>query len=298
MTWVCGPERVLVEEVVDHVRHTLSPADIDLVTLTAGEHKDREIWAAVNQYPAETGAKRLTIVRDAERIKKWEPLEDWLANARLMPTSYVLFVSNEHEFNDERLAHRAIVDKGGSMVRCNHLDEDAALEWLRRITPDLHIDVGLHLLERVGGDLRAAYDVLWKASLFSAGSPAKDVVTLLSQSSPADSFADALVAGKRDVAVQQLEELSPDEHLRTIGLLDSRLEALLILNRAARKGLGPREINANRLLNPFLTRILYPFAKSYDPATVDRRRALLTLVDGHAREGARVGVMESLCALW
>lgn len=94
VTWVCGSERILVEEVVDSVRANLHASDMDYVSLVAGSSPDREIWAALNQYPFDPKANRLVLVRDVERVKRWAPFLDWMANSRLLPTNYALFVSS------------------------------------------------------------------------------------------------------------------------------------------------------------------------------------------------------------
>lgn len=293
---MCGPERVLVEEVVDFIRGTLKLGDTEYAQLSALDTADRDIWGSLNQYPFQQGAVRLVLIRDAEAIKRWDPFLDWIAQRRLMPTTHVLFVSNEADFDEERPVHRAIVDMSGHMIRCNHLDEDQSVAWLQAQC-SIHTGVAEYLLERVGGDLWKAKQCLWKIGLLT-GDPNKEIIDVLAVESVADAFTDALVAGNRRRAITALEELPENDYSKAIGLLDSRIEALEKIHRAIKRGQGPREMSINRVMSPFLVRLLYPFAKSYDAPTVERRRQLLTLVDGYVREGARVGTMEGLCALW
>lgn len=137
-TWVCGAERVLVEEVVDFIRTALQPSDLDVVLMVAGKAKDREIYASLNQYPAE--GKRLLVVRDAEKIKRWEPFADWQQESRLMPSSYVVFVSGESDFDTERPVHRLIVDKNGSMIRCAPPPDEVAVQWIQK-RHEMHSEV-------------------------------------------------------------------------------------------------------------------------------------------------------------
>lgn len=68
VTWVCGPERLLVEEVVDTTRRQIAASDMDYVTIScvpSAENKEpvKDMWDAASQYPLVPGANRLILCR-------------------------------------------------------------------------------------------------------------------------------------------------------------------------------------------------------------------------------------------
>jgi DNA polymerase III delta subunit len=306
VTWVCGEERVLVEEVVDHTRAALGVSDMDYVSIVAGSAPDKEIWAAANQYPFTPDQNRLVLVRDAERVKRWDPLEAWLANTRQLPTVHLLFVSSEHDFpyqtgkdgksTGDLKRHVGWIKGKGHLVRCSYPNEEDVVAWVKRQV-DSPVRVAEHLLRRVGGDLGLARNVCLKAQLFS-GELSTPVVDVLCSESPSSDFVDALVRLQKPKAFRALEVLPQDAWSMTIGQLDYRLEILGKLHSALRKGQTIKDVSISGSVPVFLARELMPVAKIYDR---DRRlscRRVLAVADDALRGGARDGCMESLVALW
>src|SRR5215472_14081361 len=62
ITWVCGPEQVLAEDVAAAQLAAASP--LGVTRLTAGEVPERDIWDACSM----PGQDRLVLVRAAERL--------------------------------------------------------------------------------------------------------------------------------------------------------------------------------------------------------------------------------------
>lgn len=301
VTWVCGAEKVLVEEVVDFIRTTLAPEDIDYASfLATGTARDREMWASCNQYPLQERAARLVLVRDAEKIKKWEPLFSWLDNRRLLPTVHLLFISNEEDLNTE-LSHQAAFRDKGHIIRCSTPKPEDLIAWVQR-RAECGPAVADYLLKRVGGDLGRAANVLWKASIFD-GELTTELVDILSSEAPADDFVMALCDVKRARAFTAIEGLSLNDYGKVIGNLDQRLDLLTKLNAAVRKNLGLREIVQMKGVPLFLARQLIHSAKTYDAARVAHCRRLLAIVDDSMRGGGdyanpQPGQLEALVALW
>ncbi len=300
VTWVCGAERVLVDEVTDFVRTTLQPSETDFLTFVGGKTPDREIWAGANQYPFDSSAPRLIMVREAQKVKNWAPLADWLENTRTLPTTYLLFISGEEDFartKDKELApHLQMIKGKGSMVRCAYPSEDDAVTWLTRYLAVPSPEVAGHILLKAGGDLGVARNVARKASVFK-GRLTREVVDVLCSERASDGFVDYLLFRDKPGALKSLELLPEKDYLKTIGLLDSRLETLGLLYVGAKKGLGVKEL-AMSGVPVFLIKSLMPVAKYYDPGKVADCRSVLALVDQEVRKGSKVGTMESLVALW
>jgi hypothetical protein len=96
-TYACGEEEVLLEEVVDATRLGLDVREENYVSLTVGEVSEKDVWAALNQYPLDPLDMRLVVVRQSDRIRDWVRLEDWILS-RHMPNTYVLMVGEGDDF--------------------------------------------------------------------------------------------------------------------------------------------------------------------------------------------------------
>lgn len=294
-TWVCGDQRVLVEEVVDFIRRQLGVSDMDYVCLTAGTVADRDIWAAAGQYPMDPTANRLILIRDAEKIRNWEPLTEWLAGARRLPTVHLLFVSNLPDFGaDKKMpSHVEAIKARGHIVRCAMPNETDALAWVKR-RANLDDETARHLLTRTGGNLALAGAVCAKLSLFD-GQAGPRTINQLCAEVPADSFVESLLLLNKRAALHAAESLRPNDFGKIIGLLDSRLDLLAVLHRAVRAGYSTREVQGFPL---FLVKQFMSVAKHYDPKRCLYSRRVLAVIDDVHRSGARDGLMTALTALW
>lgn len=302
VTWICGDQRVLVEEVVDTVRGLLKASDLDYVSLVAGECQDKDIWAAANQYPMTPGANRLVLVRNAEKIKRWEPLAEWLANARALPTAHLLFVSNDPDVpytltGDKRVPKpwiEAMKPPKGHIVRCGMPNENDAIAWVARRTA-LGQDIARYLLTRAGGNLALVASVCAKLSLFGAVAAGPRLIDELCREVPGDSFVECLLMGQKSKAYLAADTVDAREYRRVVGTLDQRLDLMQSLNRALRTGQTPREVQG---LPTFLVRQFWPYAKYYDPQRCAQNRRALAVVDEALKNGARDGLLEALTAVW
>lgn len=291
--FVCGPVHRLVEEVVDRVRTTIAPEGIDDVRLVAGEQTDAEIWSELDQYPS--GGRRLVSVRDAERIRSWGPFEEWL-DSRLMPEAHVLFISSDRTVDTSTSYMHRIV-RTGTFVRCAPFkkmeDTISVLMSHGRIDPTR----ARFLYDRVGGDLDAALECMAKASYFPIDLSER-VITALTEPNVTEDFVTSLISGRVRAAMHAAQSV-PDEDLpRLIGLLDSKLDALLKIHRAQRSAGSLIEIAKLAHLDPFVVRELLPSAGAYEPIRVRRSAEVLAFIDGQRAEGAREGLLEALAVMW
>lgn len=305
VTWVCGGERVLVEEIVDTIRTTLKPEDMDYLSFYAGETPDKEIWAAANQYPFTNGTNYLVLVRGADRIQDWKPLEGWLENTRYLRFNHLLFVSNESDFPYELVdgkkagfkphieALAAKRTRLAHLVRCGMPNEKDAVAWVRSRAP-LDEEMAQYLLTRVGGNLGVAANVCSKLAMFTARI-GPGAINALCAEAPSDDFVDSLLASKKRQALLAAKAASVSDYRRIIGLLDSRLDLLTQLNKALRANLKAREIQG---ISPFLVRQYLSIAKDYNVKRSAQLRRVLAVIDDAVTSGARDGVLEALVALW
>jgi DNA polymerase III delta subunit len=303
---VCGPTRRLVEQVIDDVVARIGADAYDRVRLTSGETPERDIWAAIDQFPA--GGPRLVVVREAERLERWEQLADWLED-RALKDSHVLFVSSE-EATDTSLDHIHLIVTKGKFVKCGPYSPPS-----KKGQRDLRIDVlkarvaitepaARLLLDRTRGDMDAALDFANKCRLFS-GTVDERLVEAIVEVAPADNFVESVVAFRPREAFQALAILPEEDYSATIGMLDYQLDCLSRLYRALRKvdriqdkGSRTREIIKQSRLEPWQVARFLPYARRYDPPQVRTCIEALAMADSKVAEGETDLVMELLVSLW
>ncbi len=304
VTWVCGDQRVLVEEVVTTIRDQLRPAALDYWSFTAGPDSEADIWAAAHQHPLDPGTagNRLVVVRGAQRLTGWAPLYAWLAAGRALAGAHLLFVADEpdlpYQYVQGKRAglhpHVEAIKNKGRIVRCAAPNEADALAFTLRRGPNLDPETARYLLHRTGGDLGVVAAVCAKLALLP-GQPGHGSIDALCDEVSELSFADSLLALRKPAALHAAAALPEAEWPRLFALLDSRLDLLAALWRATRAGLAPREIAGHPI---FLIRRYLPLARPYDPARCVYARRVLAVCDDAVRCGARTGVLEALVALW
>lgn len=300
-TWVAGPEAVLVEEVIDTTRTKLGVGDLDYVSLSYSTHYDRQVWAAANQYSLTPGANRLVLVRDAEKLTRFDQLTAWLNRIRELPGVHLLFVSNEDDLPYEGTGNRRRIKDHvaqlrapkGRLVRCTQQSEADALAWLRRHCT-LDDTLARHLLTRTGGNLGAAAAVCTKLALFSQAAGTATIDALVIET-PATDFSDNLIALDKRRAILTVSALRHDDYFKITALLDSRLDLLAKLHRLQIAGQTRFEVSG---VSPFLQRRYLPHARHYDQNACTKRRRLLAVIDDALRTGARDAVLEALVACW
>ncbi len=299
VTYVCGPQRVLVDDVADTTRALVGAGVLDTDSTTG---TDRERWAKAFQHPMTPGGNRLLVVRDAEKITSWAPFSSWIAGLRTLPGVYLLFVSGEDDLPRTGSSKRAPVKEHieamrpprGHVVRCTELSEDDAVAWVKARSP-LDDSTARHLLTRVAGHLGDAAAVCAKLSVFGPVQVSPAIVDQLVEARPADDFADSLLAGDKAAALAHIPALSDTDLTKLVALLDQRLDLFTQLWEAQAQGRYGRAVTG---VNPYLVRKYTPLVKHYQPHRRARCRQVLAVVDDAVRSGSRSGVWEVLVALW
>lgn len=295
VTYVCGVERLLVEEVVTAIRSRVAAKPMDTLTLTVPENNEAVVWATLNQYPSVAHAQRFILVRGADSIKNWKPFMSWLEDAKLMPTTHVVLVS-EKPGHDTEQPHLELIHRRGQLVKCSTPAPAELVKWVQAKLP-CSPEVATTLLDRVGGDLGAASSVIMKLALFN-GEPSAELVEALCAEAPSRDFELSLIAGQKERALSALESLPVREYSRVIGLLDSRLDLLARLCGLLKTVRVQWKIVAAAGAPPFVVSMLLPYAKNYEAGRVVQLRQAMVVVDDAVRSGVRVGPMEALVAAW
>lgn len=300
LTWVCGPEAVLREEVVTALRDAVVGTRL---SLSASVTPEREVWDACAVTPL-PGMARLVVVRDAERLGSWDTLASLAAGGRELAGLYLVLVSAEPDYtrrkpdskDKELLPGPAVIQAAsrGQIIKCV-LGPDDRLDWVAARLPQRSLLLAEYILSRVDGDLAAAAAVCSKLALLG-GSPGKAMVAALCAAQSRTPFEDSLICG--DTAAALRAAPAPGELGKVIGLLASRLDVLTTLFNAHQQELGTRDIVTRFGVPQLLVAKYRQAARNYPPARVQRCHALLAELDASFRSGVRAGIPEALVALW
>jgi hypothetical protein len=294
VTWVCGPEPALVREVVA-AHQDGSPPD-QCVTLFAGEVPEREIWDVVLSDPASGG--RRAAVHGAERLKNLANVAQ-AAGPDAADSAFAVFVSAASDFEREDGAlvpHLAALQasRAGQLIRCcepSSLEDRVALvaSWWPGATPTV-----AHEVLSCSGSLSAAWLACEQARLAGLA-PSPQLAAAVCRPEPGGELADLLMAGdkRRAMAVAARGDLAP-----AIGLLASRLATAELIGDGMRAGLAPREAVAEKRIDRFAASRVLPHLAAYGPDRIQACRSILAGAETAWRSGARLGVAESLIALW
>jgi len=312
ITWLCGTERVLMEEVISEVRAALDLDPWSYISLAAGSDSERLIWTELNQHPV-GGGNRLAVIRNAENLKDWSHLISWVKARSENPKTHVIFVSNEEKVpripptEDERRKnlkgatqpHIATITGKGHIIECRPYTSSTAHHAVAWVQSKVKMREGIagHLLERANGDLRMVRDLCVKLALFPAEITLTTINGMLAEQ-PRDSFSDALLALDKPTALLALEKLPVSEYGRMIGLLDARLDLAGLVHDMQTEYKTPSEIARAAGNKNFLVKELLPVAKHYDPKRRLQIRTVLSTADETIRGGASVGVMEAIVVFW
>jgi DNA polymerase III delta subunit len=299
VTWVCGPARPLVEQIVATLRvyvgDRFESVNHTYADTAAGEEY---LWAVLrNVRPV--GPRHLVIARHVESITTWRPLYEWMVGARSRVGQHLLLVAQDHDLAgaDGVLApHLAFLQakpRFAMLVRCTDLSPAQATAWARR-RGKLSEKVAAHLVARTGGDLKAMAAACDKLALFE-GRPGIGVVDELTDRSPRAGFVDSLILLDKPGAVHLATQLDDDEVHDIIAALDQRLDLLGQLHAFAKTGRTIREMHG---VPRHLAAAYLPVVKHYDAGRRSQIRQVLAIVDDAWRSGARDGVLEALVALW
>lgn len=311
-TWLCGPESVLVEEILTDIIETLGPDPWNIVRMSAEEDSERSIWATLDQHPLGTSV-RVVVIRHAQQIKNWDRFLLWAKNHKLNPRTYVVLISDEpgvpktEVTQQERrrgakpqpLPHIAALDHWGRVVECKPFTSattNTSLEWVKAKVP-MRDPVARHLLTRANWDLRLVRDICFKLSVFP-GEPTIQVVNTIMEEQPRDELVDALMALDRRTALLAAQRVDPGEIGRIIGLLDSRLEKAALIHDMQSSYATTLEMRRALGGQAFLLHDYLQVAKHYDSKRLLSIRGVLATADAAYQTGQKVGVLETLISLW
>jgi hypothetical protein len=293
VAWVCGEESALSRSVRDAYTRALSA--VPPVILWGA---DDGTWNSLLATPA---GPRLVIVLGAGELPSLEPLPHLLGEE--FDGAYTVFVSSEKDF---RRTDKVLVpslaalrdSRHGQMIRCvAPADAEARAAIVADWWPGAGRNVASVLLEASGGSLTRAWHAADKAVRAGLQPEARLVPTVCANVRD-EQFADLLVKGDRRSAMAAAAVIPPDDIGLAIGLLAARLQLLPLVRDALARRESSEDTVRRLRADPWVLRILRPYAGSYDAERVERCRVLLAITETAWRSGVRVGILEAVAALW
>ncbi len=286
--YLCGPETVLRQEVIDTTLSIVRPSHLDYVSIDAQHASLAEVWMQAFAYPLTPNAPRLVVVRSADKLADWTPLASWLDHARRIPTTHLLFIADTHDVPDTDWITLLRKRSQGQVVRCTTPNERDLIAWVRR-KGGLDVEMATRLLNHVHWNLADAADACAKLSLF-AGNHGPATVDAVCRSAPG-SLVEYLLADEKVQALAAVHQLDR----AALGMLTARVDMLGQLWGYLKAGVPVREM---RDIQPYLIAQYMPVAAKWHPKRCTHARRVLAVVEDAYRSGARDGVAEALVALW
>jgi hypothetical protein len=303
ITWVCGPEVILRDEVADAVPARLAGSEV--VRIRGSEITAAELGVLLTTYPP---APRVAIVRDADAVTAW----DWLPDAdEVCRTGQLLvLVSAERDFAPKAVQGKpqqdypgvaAVRGVKGQLVRCAlPVSVSAQVAWVQRRVPGISEAVAWMVLERSAHQLLAAASTCAKLRLSRSALrwEKPDELELMLENQVSDAVADLIVLGFREAAMRAVASLDHAQVGSLIETLSWTLETLVSVRTAVSRGMSADVARRELKVEPYKLAKFRAVAPHYDDRRIRRSRLLLAELDGAHRSGAAVCLPEALVALW
>lgn len=298
VTWVCGPEHALVQEVLaEHNRLELDRHSYYL----ASTAEEPQLWDSLLSWPR---GGSLAVVYNAERLTLLDRFE--VLVEAVPDLAHVVFCADADDFarteaggKHPLAAHLAAIQasKDGQLVRCCRPSrEEDLLRVIASWWPGAGANLAAEVLARTGGDLESAWAACKTAE--AAGLvPAAASLDLACQQTPVVQYATHLLAGQTREAATEAARMSEAGVGGTLKYLTSQLGTLYAYHGYAALGLDADQV-ARKGIPRWQQLSLAPVAAGYGAERVTRCRKLLAMAEDAFRSGVRVGILEAVATLW
>lgn len=329
--YLYGDEYRLIERAVDLIKRQDCIAEA--VRIDATGKNDADVWSELNQYSGGTAKRaRLVVVRGAQLIHDFGPLEEW---QREMRSVHACFVGDEHEFgpplwrkarrcsrghevDDDNVvvtnqarrevrhcprcrATRAVLVKYGRMVRCGKPTTDRQKEELVNLVAQAagaSRGTAKELLQRCDWSAGYAIEVMEKIRVMRWPVTQQTIAAMVVRSASGD-FVEALRNNDRATAATIAPDIDPEEVPGILAACERWIGTAARGMSAVRAQRTTQEIV--RLLDVSWGEadMMRRSAGKYSPAAISRATEALAAADiAYYRDHARVGLLEKLAAEW
>jgi DNA polymerase III delta subunit len=310
--FICGPERVLVEDVVSMVKTIASPKEWNYEELDAALLEERAIWPKVFTAPFGEKESRVVVVRNAHLLIHLYRLVP-LLKVRKNPMMFLVLVGDTNGVpRKPRTEEQIKLGKQGDLVpgldamsgkgyiiECRPFTQATALTAVDWVISKVSMppSVAGQLLNRANGDLRLVRDTLAKIRLLGL-SPTMGLINELFSAQPRDSFVNALLAVDKKTALAALSRMSPQDYPQAVGQLLSSVKFAEMVNKSVAEHASDFDIAKRAGSRAFLVPDVKPVARFYNKKRVSEILTALADADDVLRRGQTTGVLEMLVTRW
>lgn len=310
VNWIGGTESILTEDIIWRMKNHLDLRDWSTHTYILGEVKEEEAIDALFQKPFEA-EDRLIVIRNSEKISKYDFLDKFIASRKKNPNTFVVLVSNEERAEKTKLTdeqrsdgekpeyvpHIRKIVKHGRMIECRPFSEGRyAVTWLQSRT-DINDALARHIVARANGQTRLIRDASVKLGAIPEYRNAQVVNELLAEQ-PSDGLDDALMALDKRSALQSLESLSEDQVGKVLYRLSRALDRAGWVHDLQAQRKTPAQIALALGERSYMLKSVMEVSKYYTPKRRIATRMILDKAISAYEDGSREGVLESVIAVW
>lgn len=293
VSWVCGPDRVLVCEVVDQIVSRSAASVFEKVRYDAMTDPVAAIWAGVNQYPSVPGADRLVVVYGADRIRDFSPVIEFLATSRRLPGTRVILVSDSEAFPVTREGdHPEYLEKiraRGSIVRATGTDADLSA-FVKVRVPEISSEALRALVSTAdSGVIRDCLDVHRGLGI----TPSAQTVRALVRPTSASGYVTALIERRIPDSLAAASDVPAQAVSAVLGRISAIVGYMEVMYPAVISGQPVWQVMSKGVPEP-VARRYFPAAKHYDAGARARSRSALAA----AADAGGFGPLEVLAGLW
>lgn len=312
VTWICGDQAILMEEILDSLRTYLGSHEWETTTYFAGVDPERTVWNDIFQRSL-GDSKRLIIVRNASNLSRLDKIKDFYETRAKVKDVYVVFldygkdVPRRKATEEEVRQHKrppyeeyiGLIASRGTLVECKQFTQATVSTAVAWVLNKVHLREGVarHLLQCANGDLKKVRDACFLLQNLP-GEVTVRTVSALFEGTPQDDFVSALMLRDKATALAALKRLDVTEYPGMISALDSHLEIAERIYELLVSHHSPAEIQAQLRAKRDLVPELLPVAKHYSPKKVLAIRNALAEVDRVQQARYYEGTMEALVTMW
>lgn len=313
ITWVCGSEIVLVDQVVSQISEYLSPLPWNTTRIDARDVSVRGIRAELYQHPMGSGV-RLIVIRHADVIEDWSFLVEWIPKRTLNPRTFVVFVSDEEGIPKieptpaERKTgakaappeHLDLIQRRGAVIECRPFTSATAKyapAWVQSMMP-MRDQVAKHLMERANFQVRLVRDTCMKLRMAGLSEVTITHINQILSEQPRDTFQDAILARDHKTAFLALRTIPEEDYGKIIGLLDAQLDLTGLVHDMMVEHAKPGDIARAAGKQAWLVPEIMPVAKHYNSKRRLEIRKVLAMADSAWRSGHSYGLLDVIVAFW
>lgn len=293
--WIYGTEQILQEDVLSRLKIIIGAGEFNSYYFYADANTETEIWYQTRQRTISENSPKLIVVRDAEKLKDWENLREWLEDYRKsLPDTSLIFISNSDPSIPEIKAPKV------TLIKCNNLKSADLVQWVGEKS-GLSENSSRLLLDHTAGNLEDTMNICLKVSAIFPEAADLDL-TLKVLKSLADEtvsdFVDALISFDKVRAVTSLKLLTMEDRYKAVGSLDLRLTQLSKLQDLSVRKLSAKDLATIPGVPYNVVKDLLPTLKYYNSKRIAECRKYLALVDSYQQRGVEEGVLELAVANW